>query len=531
MSVASLRPNSTASLTGSVVGAASAHAATSDDSDATYVLLDPREQATVSLGDFALPAGATITAIQLSCRVAVDGEAAPLELQLVSGAKSTTTQFGVSWGSPTTVSGGQITGWTDAEIDAATLQVQHTGASGIEGGSSGALYVHELFVRVTYVARPVVVITAPASGSTLTTTNMPLISWSQTFDPDSSGGIPFQWVKVFSAAQYGAGGFDPDTATPTYVDLDNGSTGATASHQMTTPLANVTTYRAYVQVGRYGTTSSDWAYSEFTVNVALPAAPTITVTAESSSGRNKIVLASNAGSATTDALDLERSLDGGTTWLPVRNDLGLVSRVIGTSGTWYDYEAPNGVAVTYRARALHNYAGLYAASAWASNSATWSSTSWWLKSPDAPSLNRVVELVTYGDVSRAARQGSFQPLGSSLPIVVSDTRGGATGASTIRTRTTAERDGLLDIAALPSTLLLQGPLLAGEPDRYIRVGDLAVARLIENINKPLRTFTLPWTEVAQPPGVLVSSEEPVVAGALEAATSLSSSTSLSAIGA
>ncbi len=493
MTGVTLRPNNVWSVSvGATVGGGSGGAAywqgVADDSDATYVGLTGSEYILYELANLDLPAGAAIRSVGLRARlgavsvpVSVAGSLeAPDTTAYVSDflAVNTTTPTTYSYGLTTVAYvSGSAAALTDAMMDSARVRIS---------GFGGAFFrIYAVYVDIVYVTKPTLTVSLPTG--TLTDTNLPLVAWSPTFDVDA-GSVSFWEVKIFSAAQYGAGGFDPETSAATYgVGVgDTTSEGAATSHQVTTPLANAS-YRAYVKVGRSNDINapqySDWASADFVVNVSLPATPTITVTAESSSGRNKIVLASNAGAATTDALDLERSLDGGTTWSPVRNDNGLSARVNGTSGTFYDYEAPNGVSVTYRARALHNYSGLYAASAWASNSATWSSTAWWLKAPDAPSLNRVVELVTYGDVSRAARQGSFQPLGSSLPIVVSDSRGGATGASTIRTRTTAERDGLLDIATLPSTLLLQGPLLAGEPDRYVRVGDMSVTRLIEKVAK------------------------------------------------
>ena len=61
-------------------------------------------------------------------------------------------------------------------------------------------------------------------------------------------------------------------------------------------------------------------------------------------------------------------------------------------------------------------------------------------------------------------------------------------------------DTLLALAEQTITLLLQGPDVAGEPNRYIRVGDLAVSRVVENINIPVRRFTLPWVQTAAPTG-------------------------------
>lgn len=531
MSVLTLRPNGVWSLSPSVtlVGA-SIDGAVADDSDATYVEFDGAEYVLWQLGDLALPAGAVIKSAAVRARLAAVSGPSPAAVAGALEAPDTTAYVTdsvvVSSTTPTTFSyASSSTPPTDPQMDAARVRIR--------GYSGGAFFrVYAVYVDVVYAARPTLVVTLPTG--TVTDTNLPLVSWTPTFDADA--GSYSSWsLFIYSAAQYGAGGFTPGTSAATYGHGAGDTTGAGAatSHQMTEPLVNGT-YRAYVKVGRSDSIlaphESDWAYSEFTINVALPAVPTITVTAESSSGRNKIVLASNAGAATTDVLDLERSLDGGTTWVPVRHEGGLVARVVGTSGTWYDYEAPNGVQVLYRARALHNYSGLYAASAWTQNSATWSSTSWWLKNPADPSLNQAVTLVTYGDVVKAARQGHFQPVGSSTTITVRDTRASAAGASTIRTNTTAERDAFEAVAELSATLLFQGPLAAGEPDRYISVGDMSAARLIENINHSRRTHTMPWVEVEQPPGVSVPAVEVAPPGALEALTSLSSATSLTAIG-
>lgn len=507
MSTIVLRPNGTTSSTGVLVGAASAHAALSDDSDASYIEYDNSDNSRLTLGDLTLPAGGVIITAAARARCAVPGAAVNPRVYVQSADFLTTYAGGAATVSSPAIStyafGAPASGPTDAQLDAATLLIEVPFPSSL-------VRIYEAYVDVKYVAKPVIVVGAPTG--TLTTTNMPLVSWTDTLDPDGGPQGGFR-VKIFSAAQYGAGGFDPATSTPTLqagggTDPNTYISGTDTSWQPTTPIANAT-YRAYVQVfqgaiftgGSWQIPASDWTYSGFTINVPVPAVPTITVTAQSSSGRNQIVLSSNAGAVTTDALDLERSMDAGVTWLPVRHSGGLLARLPGTSGTFYDYEAPNGVAVLYRARALHDYSGLFVASAWTSSaSGTWSSTSWWLKHPLLPSLNRVVELVTYGDVMWAARQGSFQPLGAAAPIVVADTRAGATGASTIRTRTTAARDELRALASPVATLMLQGPLTAGEPDRYIRVGDLSYSRVIENVNRAWRTFTLPWAEVEQPDG-------------------------------
>ncbi len=507
MTVVTLRPNGNISNTGTVTGAGSASAALSDNSDASFVELDAGEGLVCTLSNVSLPAETVVTGVAVRARTGatVDVVNVLCTSQVPSGGADTAGgTITVSWAqdSPLTVQAGpRLLGDFLSDVNDADIRASMpSGASPVR--------VFELYFDVFYAVQPTVVVDDPTG--TITTTNLPLVSWTPTIDPDA--GTYASWsLFIYTAAQYGIGGFTPGVSPATYGRGQGNSTGtgAATSHQVAEPLANGT-YRAYVKVGRSDSIltphESDWAYSSFVINVALPAVPTITVTAESPSGRNKIELASNAGAATTDALDLERSLDAGTTWVPVRHAAGLVSRVTGTSGTWYDYEAPNGVTVTYRARALHNYSGLFAASAWAQASGTWASTDWWLKAPLAPALNRTVTLMTYGDVVRAARQGHFQPLGATATITVRDTRASATGASTIRTHTTAERDEFEAVAALPATLLFQGPLVAGEPDRYISAGDLSATRFIENVGHPWRIHTMPWTETSQPDGATSGAE-------------------------
>ncbi len=392
-----------------------------------------------------------------------------------------------------TVTGQAVPGLTDAGVDGIQAQVLATTTSGV---------IYALYLDATYVTQPTVGSVVAPTG-TITTTNQPLVEWARVVDTD--GGLQERLqVRIFNAAQYGAGGFDPATSTatlesPAYPGYPD------PQYNFWTPTGTLPdgTYRAYVRFAQLVNGVEHWspyAFSSFVINVLLPAAPTITVTPQSSSGRHMIVLAGNAGAATTDAFDLERSADGGVTWAPVRNAFGLQSRIDSASATVYDYEAPNGVTVTYRARALHNYSGAYAASAWVQTTALWTSTAWWLKHPSLPALNVAIELVAYGDVTRAARHGVFQPLGAALPIVVADTRAGAAGSSIAQTRSTATKESLEALSGRTDTLMLQGPAVAGEPDRYVRVGDLTAVRTVENVHVALRRFTLPWTEVALPDG-------------------------------
>lgn len=119
----------------------------------------------------------------------------------------------------------------------------------------------------------------------------PSVVWSVT-DPNSDTLGAWE-VKIFTAAQYGAVGFNPSTSTPT----QSGSGTATYFPLWTpaTPLANNTTYRAYVRTtsGVYKV-QSPWAYSDFSLAVDVPTAPVTTVNTDLPRARITGVFTANA---------------------------------------------------------------------------------------------------------------------------------------------------------------------------------------------------------------------------------------------
>lgn len=503
MSTTTLRPNVTGGNSGvTLTGAASIHAALSDNSDASHAALTPPSDfATVGLDDFTLPAGHIIRGLTVRLRAAtVSGGGVGLDTVVNTGATTLFTgQTTITGTTPTTQSTGSIfTALTDSEVDAVTLGfVPFSGATDVR--------LYEAYVDVTHVAKPVVTVTGPSSP--VTNTNRPTVTWSTVIDSDG-GNVDLWQIKIFTSAQYGAGGFSPDSST---AFEDSGvieRTGAVATSYPTTVIEPNGTYRAYVRVAQQtgGVDHwSDWAFAQYTVNVAVPAAPLINVTGDEANGRFVIELDDQAGAATTDVFEVERSIDGGTTYEPVRqlSEDGYITPSGGLATT-YDYEAPIGQSVTYRARGLHNYSGVYAAGAWATDSDTIDSRQWWLKHPHRPDLNLAVTIQSYSEITRAARQGIFQPLGSANAVVITDTRGPATGVVRLLTTDPDDRtalDALLDMAA---TLFLHGPVGDYEPDRYVRIGDQTRARGIDKSFSVVRTDALSWVQVAEPSGVVVA---------------------------
>ncbi len=691
MTVVTLRPNGTSSNTGAVTGAASAHAALNDNSDSSYVTLDMGESVTLNTGDLTLPAGAVIKSTQLRGRIASAVNLGIVEGRVdVTGASGVASQIGAGAPPPSTYNFTASTGhgagnYTDAEVDSALLVF-----SAVDPFSSGLdpMNVYEAYLNVTLVTIPVVTVTAPTG--TITNANRPTVTWSNVIDSDGGSQTHYQ-IKVFTDSQYGIGGFDPSVSLGAW---DSGAVASGAQARDVDVVLADDTYRAYVRVAQTVNGVQHWSawdFEGFVINVARPAAPTMTLTAEPDEGRIRITLDDNAGAATTDTFILERSVDG-FTWQPVRSaagDDGLVAANT-TSITVYDYEAPNGTTVGYRACAVHYYgasrvagpyetdppnnfiinpsfetgvhswsvsggtleqenspaeglwAGKFAGSvtnnnasmfsdplaigvspgepvsarariqvndafnsdpgrivvqfdngsnAWTLGSAdgplipagtgqfqatianaiapasttqarlrlvgsttgtdsfdwrvdaviaaktatvpdyfdgdsqwglwsgargasasrmarrlSWSSTQWWLKHPNVPSLNMPVELFSYANVERAARRGVFHPVGARRPVVISDTRGSEVGVVVVQMRTEADRDLLDALLDTTDVLLLQGPAAAGEPDRYVSVGDASTVRVVDNADFHIRRATLPWVRVDVPLGAITGGE-------------------------
>lgn len=498
MTLLTLRPSSTVGITATVVGAGSAESALADNSDASYILANAGELATLGLTDLTLPAGAVINNVLVRARCAADVNGVPTEITAVLIGAGPQAQLVATVSSSTisTLSGGAVVGWTDAQLDAAMLRVLNNGTRDLR--------THEAYVDVRIVNQPVVTVTAPTG--TITTTNQPVVTWTEVIDADGGPQTASQ-IKVFTAAQYGIGGFNPDTSPNTWDSTINGGTELARQVGVILPDA---TYRAYVRVAQTVNGAahwSAWAFSQFTISVALPAVPTIALTPSATNGRMSVLVTPVAGTATTNRLELQRTLDAGVTWTPVRNTYGNDGLILqATAATVLDYEAPNGSTVGYRARSAHSYSGEFASSAWsATSNSSWTSTDWWIKHPNISALNLKLtrSMFSYADVNRAARQTAMQPLGAALPIVISDTRAGATGTIVVQLATLVEQNALDTLLDETSTLLLQGPVAEGHPDRYIRFGDHASVRKSDNSWSLPTMETLPWIQVASPPGAQI----------------------------
>ena len=210
--------------------------------------------------------------------------------------------------------------------------------------------------------------------------------------------------------------------------------------------------------------------------------------------------ASTSTSLTIDRLTLERSLDGGATWLALRtvDGEGLATPISEGLFTAWDYEAPNSQAMRYRVRTGHIYStGSYAWSEWFIAEGRWESLERWLKHPTNPALNMSVDIFSYPDSTRTARQGVFQPLDSEVPIVVSDTP--SSNAGTIAFWSEGEAKEALDaLFDSGSPLLLQMLPTDKRPDRWMMFSSNGRQYAVDKIRVGDSIDTLPWIEVARP---------------------------------
>lgn len=382
--------------------------------------------------------------------------------------------------------------WTQAEIDAIRYHLNDV------VGVGNAVVVTKLYLVVAYAAIPVVVGTAPSSP--VSTTTKPTVTWSWT--PDSTYPTQERYqVRVFTAAEYGIDGFDPETSPCTW---DSGVVLSPATtQQITDNLDNGVTYRAYIRAAAQVNGAPHWSLwddIQFTMSLSQPGAPTFAAHGDSLLARNVLDADDTAGSAGTDYYEFQRSLDSGTTWTTVR-DSGLVTPGGLVRSTVYDYDAPNGTTVSYRVRAISTDIGPEVAGPWSTTrTAVWSSPRWCLKAVGDPTLMMFLTMAPGGVpvLRRPMIRGVFGVLGRADPIVTEDIRRTATGRMVVHTADDTEGAALRALLTSGLTLLLQAPAGARWGSRYVRPGDHEEDDTPSDDEDAFATESVELTEVAAP---------------------------------
>ena len=125
----------------------------------------------------------------------------------------------------------------------------------------------------------------------------------------------------------------------------------------------------------------------------------------------------------------------------------------------------------------------------------------WLTHPGHPSYAGTATVTRDGlSEIRPARRGMFNPIGSALPVAVSDVRGGSNGTLIVQTSTAADVTRLRNMLADGSPLLLRQPLTWGGDSWWLSIGDVDINRFTQIATDGWRRWTLPYQRVDRPSG-------------------------------
>lgn len=167
-----------------------------------------------------------------------------------------------------------------------------------------------------------------------------------------------------------------------------------------------------------------------------------------------------------------------------------------------DHEAQLATAFTYTAQGF-NAAGTLVLTSTSAGDTISGITVDWLKCLTYPSLSVPVTFQSYPAWDLVATQSISPIVGATNPIVVSDARRTAVSVSSSQqavlvTGTASDQNNLQTLLSAAGPFLLQTISAANEPDRYVSVGKVTVARAVRIAQDPYRYFTLELTTVARP---------------------------------
>ena len=477
MAVTTVRPNATASgstlftLTGAPV---TLHAATNDDSDSSFFKKSSsvvgQASALLDFGTTTISASQQVERVRLRARVSTPNDDGRLNLYLGSRADNQnyfhsavavrgTNATGVVTG-PYYTSAPNGEDWSQDTINGLRAKVTEY------NDSTDVASVFELYIDVDIAAQPTVTVSAPTG--TITTSTAPDVTWAYA-DTDNKTQAYYE-IKVFSAAQYNAAGFNALTSTSTY---ESGQVASSDSTAVVGELLLSGVYRAYVRVAKSVNGSpffSSFAFSQFTISVTPPTVPTLAASWNSSLGKATLTVTGASPSPyVSQYFDVHRSDDDGVVYAGVRNGEDITPNA-SYVGVAVDYEAPRGIVAYYRARAVGVDAnGNEFPSAWSTVSQVLitNDETWWFKAIDDPDINLGnIRVLAQLDTNIDEPNTVFRPLGSTRPIVVAGPLQGEDGIYSIKTVTEAEWDDLYPLIEYQGTILVQDPQ---ENQKYIRV--------------------------------------------------------------
>lgn len=322
----------------------------------------------------------------------------------------------------------------------------------------------------------------------------------------------FDWQnlrKVTVELRVKQGGVSADDGTlisQTTATFNATATGTTTLQIQVPDALQNGTYKVYARALRYRESteiSSDqygaWSSAAtLTMNTPVPAAPTVTATADQAIDRVTINV---TPVATTGYLNpfiyLQRSDDGGVSWVPVRNAFSIAGS-FGAPTTFYDFEAPRGQSVEYRAYVEASKSGFINQGLYSTHQAVVLTVDKWnLKAPLNLGIDAIgINVIGKPEESMQEDMGIFRPLNRKYPVVVSGTISSWDGTLTVQTRSNLEWQTLKAIVESQKVLYLES---AFGWSKYVRLTNGAKAALAGTSSFPIRTVNLQYVEVSKPP--------------------------------
>jgi len=478
MAVTTVRPNATASGSGSFTltgGAGSIHATLSDDSDSTFLQKTSsvvgQASAIVDFGTTTISASQRVKQVRIRARCDTPTSEGRLNVYLgarvdnqnyfhsalaIRGQNSVTTFTGPYY---TSAPNGEA--WSQTAINGLRGKISEYE----ETGDRGKFY--ELYIDVDISAQPTVSVSAPTG--TITTTTAPDVTW--TFSDTDNETQAFYQIKVFTAAQYGAGGFNAVTSTATY---DSGEIASSDNTAVVGTLLLAGVYRAYVRTAKSVNGEpfwSDYAFSQFTISYTAPTIPTMAVAWDANLGKASFTLTGAAvpGAYVSQYYDIHRSDDDGVVYAGIRNGENITPNA-SFIGTAVDYEAPRDTVAYYRCRSVAvNSSDQEFPSDWGTvqQILITNDETWWFKVIEEPDYNLgSIRVLKELDVQIDEPNIVFRPLGATRPIVVAGPLQGEDGGYNIKTITETEWDDFYPILTHQGTILAQDPY---GNQKYIRI--------------------------------------------------------------
>ena len=207
---------------------------------------------------------------------------------------------------------------------------------------------------------------------------------------------------------------------------------------------------------------------------------------------SRVRLATGVAPTSTATVLMERSTNL-STWTTVRGGTAIPT-LAGETARLDDYEFPVGVPITYRAE-YFSATGV-SINIESATAITVNLDAVWIKSLTRPFLNRAVTVVDFSDVERPARGGTFDVIGRSLPVAITDVRGSRRYTLDVLTETLDESTDFDLAMASGDVILVHTPADSPVPGIYAQIGDVTQTRF--GRVGPRRVFSLPLTEVAAP---------------------------------